>query len=110
MLASALPESEIIAVDINDDALFLARINIDAAAISNITLINSNLLSNIKGNFDLIIANPPYLLDKSERTYRHGGGQLGAALSLDIVETAIAHFKCGRDIAALYWCCYRQWL
>lgn len=95
LLATALPESEIIAVDINDDALCLARINIDAADISNITLINSNLLSNVEGDFDLIIANPPYLLDKSERTYRHGGGQLGAALSLDIVDIAIARLNVG---------------
>lgn len=95
LLASALPESEIIAVDINDDALCLARINIDAAAIKNITLINSNLLSNVKGNFDLIIANPPYLLDEPERAYRHGGGQLGAALSLEVVDTAIARLNVG---------------
>lgn len=95
LLASALPDSEIIAVDINDEALCLARINIDASNINNITLIKSDLLNSIEGNFDLIIANPPYLLDKSERTYRHGGGQLGAALSLDIVDVAIARLNAG---------------
>ena len=95
LLASALPDSEIIAVDINDEALCLTRINIDAANINNITLIKSDLLNSIDGNFDLIIANPPYLLDKLERAYRHGGGQLGAALSLDIVNTAIARLNVG---------------
>ncbi|MES2546729.1 MAG: class I SAM-dependent methyltransferase [Pseudomonadota bacterium] len=89
VLALALPESEIIGVDINEDALQLAHINIDAEDIQNIELVQSNLLANVKGNFDLIIANPPYLIDESERAYRHGGGQLGAALSLDIVESAI---------------------
>ena len=93
LLAQALPESDIIAVDINDDALWLARINIEAADINNITLIKSNLLNNVEGSFDLMIANPPYLLDKSERVYRHGGGDLGAALSLDIVDTAIARLN-----------------
>ena len=95
LLALALPASEIIAVDINDEALSLARINIDAANINNITLIKSDLLNSIEGNFDLIIANPPYLLDKSERSYRHGGGQLGAALSLEIVDAAIARLSTG---------------
>ena len=95
LLAIELPESEIIAVDINDEALCLARINIDAANISNITLIKSDLLSNLEGSFDLIIANPPYLLDKSERTYRHGGGQFGAGLSLNIVDAAIARLEVG---------------
>jgi len=31
---------------------------------------------------DLIVANPPYLLDDQQRTYRHGGPLLGADLSL----------------------------
>ena len=82
-------ELEIVAVDINSNALNLARANISAADTNNITLINSNLLHDVAGNFDLIVANPPYLLDKAERTYRHGGGQLGADLSLAIVDTAM---------------------
>ena len=87
--SSAEPELEVVAVDINNDALNLARVNMAAADTHHITLMHSNLLNNVAGNFDLIIANPPYLLDESARTYRHGGGQLGAALSLDIVDTAI---------------------
>jgi methylase of polypeptide subunit release factors len=89
MLALALPESEIIAVDINHAALNLARANIAPAGMHHIELVHSDLLNNVAGSFDLIIANPPYLLDESERVYRHGGGPLGAALSLDIVDTAI---------------------
>lgn len=89
LLAMALPDSEIIAVDINCDALELARINVNAEAINNIELIQSDLLNQVEGDFDLIVANPPYLLDESERAYRHGGGQLGAALSLNIVDCAI---------------------
>ena len=83
------PKTEIVALDINNDALSLARVNIDASGINNIALIHSNILQNVEGNFDLIIANPPYLLDKTERAYRHGGGQLGAGLSLAIVDAAI---------------------
>ena len=82
-------EIEIVAVDINSYALSLARVNTNAADMHNIALIHSNLLHNVAGNFDLIIANPPYLLDETERAYRHGGGLLGAALSLAIVDAAI---------------------
>lgn len=89
MLALVMPESEIIAADINHAAINLARANIAAAGTHHISLVHSDLLNNVTGSFDLIIANPPYLLDESERVYRHGGGQLGAALSLDIVDTAI---------------------
>lgn len=95
MLALALPKSEVIAIDINHDALNLARANVAAANVHHITLMHSNLLNNVAGKFDLIVANPPYLLDASERTYRHGGGQLGAALSLDIVDTAIERLNAG---------------
>jgi methylase of polypeptide subunit release factors len=43
----------------------------------------------VSGLFDLIIANPPYLVDARQRTYRHGGGELGAALSVQIAEQGI---------------------
>ncbi len=76
------------AVDINDRALQLTRAN---AALAGVTVdaVNSNLLSGLQGNFDLIVANPPYLVDAAARAYRHGGGELGAALSLAILDTAV---------------------
>ena len=95
LLAQALPEAEIIAADINEDALNLARINLAAADIHNINIVHSDLLKNINGNFDLIIANPPYLVDAAKRTYRHGGGELGNELSLDIVDTATQRLNAG---------------
>jgi methylase of polypeptide subunit release factors len=39
----------------------------------------------VSGSADLIIANPPYLVDPQQRLYRHGGGELGFSLSLRIV-------------------------
>ncbi len=93
VLALALPQCEIFAVDINEAALRLAQININAADVDNVRLVKSDLLNDVEGNFDLMIANPPYLLDESKREYRHGGGQLGAQLSVQIVDTAISRLN-----------------
>ena len=95
LLAQALPEAEIIAADISNDALDLARINVESSDIHNIKLVHSDFLNDIKGNFDLIITNPPYLVDAAKRTYRHGGGQLGTELSLCIVDAAIQRLNSG---------------
>ena len=56
---------------------------------------SSDLLNNVEGMFDLVVANPPYLLDPLERDYRHGGGQLGGGLSLAIVDAALERLAPG---------------
>lgn len=87
VVARARPSADVFAVDINDGALALTRLN---AAINGarIDTRRSDLLSAVNGVFDLIVANPPYLLDRDERTYRHGGGRFGEGLSLSIAELA----------------------
>ncbi len=87
-LALRLPGAEILALDINDAALELSRVNA-ALAGAAIDVLKSNLLCDVAGEFDLIVANPPYMLEPGERAYRHGGGTLGTGLSLDIVKTAL---------------------
>ncbi|MCK9507134.1 MAG: class I SAM-dependent methyltransferase [Pigmentiphaga sp.] len=93
-LALRLPDAEVLAVDINDAALRLARINA-ALASAPIQTRHSNLLAEVDGQFDLITANPPYLLDPAARSYRHGRGPLGAGLSLDIIKTALQRLNPG---------------
>jgi methylase of polypeptide subunit release factors len=63
--------------DINESALQLARVNAKAAGV-DATIAYSDLFDQLDGEFDLIVANPPYLNDPLERTYRHGGGALGS--------------------------------
>ena len=79
--------SEVFMTDINGTALQLARVNAASAGVKA-TIYHSDLFSNIDGYFDLIVANPPYLNDPLQRSYRHGGGDLGSALSIRIAEHA----------------------
>ena len=88
LIARAAPHAQVSAVDINPLALRYTAINAALAGVANVSVEPSDLLAGITGTFDLIVANPPYMLDASKRTYRHGGGTLGAELSLRIVEQA----------------------
>lgn len=88
LAARAFPDAEVVGVDINEEALRLTRINAELVNVKNVRAQFSDLLNDVTGNFDLILANPPYLVDDDERAYRHGGGPLGSGLSLEIVEAA----------------------
>ncbi|HCJ29782.1 MAG TPA: SAM-dependent methyltransferase [Pseudomonas sp.] len=96
LTALARPQAEVLAVDINPEALRLTRINATLAGAGNLTARHSDLLKDVEGEFDLILANPPYLVDPGERAYRHGGGPLGAGLSLAIFDNALERLApCG---------------
>jgi hypothetical protein len=82
LVALARPDAEVLAVDINERALALTRVNAELAGADNVSACYSNLLNDVAGDFDFILSNPPYLVDPCERAYRHGGGPLGAGLSL----------------------------
>lgn len=94
-LARHFPLAEVIAVDINPEALTLTSINAQLAGVPQLKMVQSNLLTALDGRFDLIASNPPYLLDPAGRAYRHGGGLLGAGLSLAIVESALERLEPG---------------
>lgn len=88
VVALERPQAEVFAVDINDMALRYTAVNARLAGAGRIAAHHSDLLDGIDGDFDLIVANPPYLLDAQERTYRHGGGSFGEGLSLAIASLA----------------------
>lgn len=95
LVAKALPQADVVMVDINDAALRYSAINAAAAGAPNATACRSDLLSNVNGAFDLILANPPYLNDPLARAYRHGGGSFGAGLSLKILDAALDRLNPG---------------
>ncbi len=97
-IALQYPLAEVYAVDINQRALELTSANAAVANATNVKTLYSDLLSGVEGTFDLITANPPYLVDKDQRVYRHGGGDLGASLSFAIVESAILRLNPGGSL------------
>jgi release factor glutamine methyltransferase len=81
--------------DVNQRALDFCRINATFNAVPNVTIVESDLFERVGGPFDLIIANPPYLVDRLARTYRHGGGALGSELSLRIAAEGLSRLAPG---------------
>lgn len=79
--------AEVVLVDVNEKALRLAALNARLAGVAVVPR-RSNLLGAVEGQFDLIVSNPPFMIDRSGRAYRHGGGALGEGLSLAVVEAA----------------------
>jgi ribosomal protein L3 glutamine methyltransferase len=64
--AMAYPEVVVDACDISENALSVARINIEKHALAGrITLFASDLLNAAKGPYDLIVCNPPYVNSRS---------------------------------------------
>jgi methylase of polypeptide subunit release factors len=98
ILAKRFPDAEVVAADINDTALALTAVNARLAGAANLVTCRSDLLQGLDGDFDLIISNPPYVLDADERTYRHGGGKHGSELSLAIVDAALARLRAGGSL------------
>ncbi|HEX8257312.1 MAG TPA: methyltransferase [Allosphingosinicella sp.] len=80
--AALLPGARITLVDVNPAALGLARVNAADAGI-NAEFVEAGSLDEVAGRIDLVIANPPYIMDEGDRTYRDGGGMHGAGVSFD---------------------------
>ena len=59
-LKKQLPQSDVSAVDISLDALEVARENALLNKV-DINFIHSDMLNSVKGKFDIIISNPPYI-------------------------------------------------
>ena len=81
-----------------DEDTLLKTLNAVLAGVSNVEALYSDLLKDVDGEFDLIVANPPYMLDADSRAYRDGGGELGIGLSQAIVEAAIARLAPGGSL------------
>lgn len=98
--ALAFPQAQVDAVDINPDALAVAKINIERFGLEDtVQIIQSDLFSDLNGKkYDIIISNPPYVTqpeyDALPIEYRHEphqalfGGKDGLVFVRSILEKA----------------------
>lgn len=76
---------QLLLTDINPLALRFAGINAKLAGVDQYMLREGDLFAPVGAPLDLIVANPPYLMDDRARAYRHGGDNLGSDISQRIV-------------------------
>lgn len=84
--ARLVPGAAITLVDVNPAALKLAKINAAAAGVKVELVESSRVLLG-----DVVIANPPYMIDAARRAYRDGGVLYGGAVALDWARQAAAN-------------------
>jgi release factor glutamine methyltransferase len=105
-LAAKFPEAKIVAVDISEDALALARENAIRLNLSDhVRFLKSDLVENVEGTFDLIVANLPYIAAQDRRTLSREvlhdpdvalfGGARGDELVRELIEQAPACLRPG---------------
>lgn len=78
--------------DINPLALRYTAVNAAAAGLDRaveLDLGNALAAREQPDPMELIVCNPPYLVDDAARVYRHGGDRLGRGLALEIAEHSL---------------------
>ena len=67
LYASLFNPSKLVGIDINGEALEIARLNLESNHISNFELFSSNIKDYVGQNkYDVIVSNPPYFNTKNE--------------------------------------------
>jgi hypothetical protein len=93
-VAARRPGAEVVGIDVNRAALRYMSANAAHAGLPVAAVIGSGL-TDVGGEFDLILANPPYVAGTGGRTYRDGGGLLGAELAISWVTEGLARLRAG---------------
>ncbi|HET9155870.1 MAG TPA: class I SAM-dependent methyltransferase, partial [Myxococcaceae bacterium] len=79
----------VILSDPNPLALRFSRVNAELAGVHNVEMRMGSFLEAVTRSPDVVVANPPYLLDPARRQYRHGGHPLGTGIALQIARDAL---------------------
>jgi release factor glutamine methyltransferase len=88
--------SHVLATDLSEDALVVARDNALRLGAYNVAFRRADLLASLRGPFDVITANPPYIptaeigtLDADVRNFEPRGALDGGADGLDLVRRVV---------------------
>ena len=92
--ARLAPDARITLVDANPVALSLARVNAAFAGVQ----VEPVLADRVPDGADLILANPPYMMDSQGRSYRQGGGLLGGQVALEWTEQSLTALEPGGSL------------
>jgi release factor glutamine methyltransferase len=109
-LAAEFPEAKVLAVDISDDALALAKENAARLNLSHrVQFLKSHLLESVDQPFDLIVANLPYISAQERHTLSREvlrdpeialfAGERGDELVLELIDQARSHLRPGGMLA-----------
>ncbi len=64
-MAAEIPLADVVAVDVSNDALEVARANAERHGVSDrIEFVSGSLLESVTGRFDVVLCNPPYVLTR----------------------------------------------
>lgn len=88
--------ARVVAVDRAEDALALARVNLERTGINGrVELVHGHLLAGVEGQFDLVVSNPPYvlpeefdLLQPEIRIYEPRAALVGEGIGEEIARSA----------------------
>lgn len=96
-LASERPRARIVATDMSEDALDIARGNASRLGIGNVTFARGSWCEPLQGHrFDLIVSNPPYIeagdahLDQGDLRFEPGTALASGEDGLDAIRTIVA--------------------
>lgn len=89
--------AEVVAVDIVPEAVECARMNAQRNHLI-LDIFQSDLLSDVDGEFDTILFNPPYLPSDEILDPRWSGGQSGIETTVEFLRQARTHLKNGGQI------------
>jgi release factor glutamine methyltransferase len=95
-IVAARDAARVVLADINRSALTFAAVNAALAGVeAKVSTCESDVLAGVDGPCDLVIANPPYMIDTTRRTYRDGGGAHGEGLAVRIAREALERLEPG---------------
>jgi SAM-dependent methyltransferase len=94
-LLAARHAGRVVAVDVNPRALLLAEWTLALNGVDNVELRHGDLFQPVEGDaFDLVVANPPFIVSP-ERRWLYRDGVQGSAISQAVVEAAPSFLRDG---------------